>query len=162
VQAESGVVIALDQCLKYERTLEACYRGNSIYFDRLRFERISWWYRLRRDEAQARGIALEYRINFFDEIPGANSFPIEIYQLKIAKDIWKPLQYFERLLGDAHEQYEAALRVSDPVTVKLLGCNLEQIEADIRRVEAKAARLSLIGPELYLAEHMHKDDFGCL
>jgi len=153
------VIAALDECLKWERTVAAClwaYRG---YFGRWRFHRLEHWFHCQARAACKRVEALCARIEQLDAIPGQAEYSFELVELGTADDIAKVWEYFEESLAGTRGQYEdaraACKAAQDGVSAKVCGRNQEEVEDSLCRVEAKAKKVELVGAAAYLAEHMH-------
>jgi bacterioferritin (cytochrome b1) len=156
-----GVVDALDQCLKYERTIQDCHEHYASYFARWRFHRLHDDFREFARDAGKRKRALMLRIHRLDTVPGNDRFDFDGETLSTAQDIDKVMEYFDTMYEDAREAYEQARKTckdaEDSVSHKLCGKNKEGIEHDLARIEAKTKRIALVGAPIYLGHHFHEE-----
>jgi bacterioferritin (cytochrome b1) len=157
------VLDALNECLKYERTLEDCAEQYRQYFRRWHFDRFECLFKRLAHAARQLKKDTMKRINKLDSIPANDRFDVEVDPIENAKeDTDKFIAYFDKLLEEARTCYEdgrkAAKDKGDSVSHKLMGRHKEEVEKMLARFEAKARRLALIGPQLYLAHHMHPEN----
>lgn len=157
-----GVIDALNAALKYERTIAACLRGYHEYFERWRFHRLKCWFKQQAKEACKRIDCLEDRINRLDTIPSNDAYEFDVEPVEVSSDIVKVWDYFLTMCGEARDEYEKSRGIckdaDDSVSAKVCGKGKAGVEDLLWRVEAKANKIKLIGPDLYLAHHMHEED----
>lgn len=153
------VIAALDEVLKWERTVAACLGAYHGYFRRWRIHRLEEWFHCQSHLACKRAEALCQRIEQLDAIPGQDQYRFDLVALDKAEDIAEVWKYFEESLAGTRDQYEDAKEAckgaKDSVSARLCGHNKEEVEDSLCRVEAKQKKVTLVGPALYLAEHMH-------
>ena len=155
------VIAALNECLKYEHTLVACQNGYRRYFKRWGLHALSKDMKCFRKESEKRRNDLMRRIFVLEGMPTADHYEFELTELDKPIDINGQIDYFLTMLGEARDTYEAAREaakeVKDSVSHKLAGRNKEGIEYQLAKFESKQKRVALVGPELYLAQHMHSE-----
>jgi bacterioferritin (cytochrome b1) len=165
VKADPAVIDALNECLKWERTLIGCFDGYYHYFRRWRIHRIADWMKAKRKHAFKRACKLETRINDLDAIPSGDGYGFDLEPVTAAGDLVGVFEYFAGGEGqpgtlpearDAYEAVKAASKPSGDSVSRHLATRLKaRVEADLAHVEAKLNKIKLIGPEAYLAHHMH-------
>jgi bacterioferritin (cytochrome b1) len=156
------VIKALDECLKYERTLEDCHAQYRQYFKRWAFHRMAQDFRGFTRWARHRKYHLMTRINQLDTIPGNDRYKVEVVPVNKAGDVKDVMKYFEATYEEARVAYDrardAARDASDTVSAKLCGAHKAELECDLARVEAKLKRIEIVGAGAYLAHHMHLEN----
>jgi bacterioferritin (cytochrome b1) len=161
MKAGPKVIAALDECLKYERTLAGCCGAYHQYFQRWRIHRLEKWFDWNRDAACHRAESLADRISVLDAIPGQDHYDFEVEEIEDANDISKVWDYFETMLTEARDEYEkaagAAKDAGDSVSAHVCGHNQVAIEEMLGRIEAKQFKVKIVGAVEYLAHHMHNE-----
>ena len=156
-----GVVDALNECLRWERTLAGCFQGYHEYFERWHFTRLKRWFKRHACAARGRVDDLEDRINDLDTVPGQAAFAYEVIPVNKADDISKVWAYFNESLEDARDAYErtrkACKDAGDSVSAGLCKRGKAGVEDSLIQVEEKVNKVKLIGAVAYLAHHMHPE-----
>jgi bacterioferritin (cytochrome b1) len=156
---EDSVIDGLQACLKYERTLEDCAEQYHQYFKRWRIFGIMKDFGKLAKRARQSKKALMARLNDLDTIPSQDRYPIEVEPIDKASSITRYMDYFYDMAVEALGAYESAqgecARTGDSVTSGILGELKCKQDALLRQFEAKLKKVALVGPELYITEHMH-------
>jgi hypothetical protein len=154
------LIAALDEALKYERTLADCFAGYHAYFGALRIHRLERWMAWNACESRKRCDALQLLICRLGAMPSADRYEFDLVELADADRIGDVFDYFETTLSEARAAYAAA---GDAARAEgcaeaghLCGEHQRAVEDTLRRIGAKAGKVKLIGPEAYLAHHMHE------
>jgi bacterioferritin (cytochrome b1) len=159
MKAGKGVVDALNECLRRERALADVFEAYHEYWERWRFHRLCRWSKQLRSYARDRIDAIEDRIERLDSEPTFDRTPWEFVPVEDAEDISKVWGMVLGLLEDAAECYEegrkACKDADDTTSAKVCTSGRKGVEDAVWRVEAKINKVHLIGPERYLAHHMH-------
>lgn len=158
--ADEGIIEAINACLKYEHTICACQFGYERYFLRWGFHGLMVDFERWCTDTKGRIVTLVDRSLQLGEIPAHEMWPFDVEPVDKASDINKVWTYFTNMLVETNDTYDNGLVVTgargDSVTGGILGANRAGIQCQLAKFESKAKRVELIGPELYLAEHMHK------
>jgi bacterioferritin (cytochrome b1) len=162
VNGDPDVIKALNLALKWELTLAGCYCGYHEYFERWKIRRLAKWFGHKAKRAGKRADKLMDRINALDSVPKQAAFVFDVEPLDEAKDLIEVFAYFagdKGTLPAAAAAYEAAhaaaTEAEDGVSASLahrLKCGVEH---DLAHAEAKLNKIRLVGPEAYIAHHMH-------
>ena len=159
MKADPAVLDALNECLKWERTLAACLRGYHEYFERWRVHRTARWFADEVATTCARIDALCDRIVRLDSTPSQDAYEFELVEMDSAEDIKDVYGYFLTTLDGARSAYETARGackdVDDSVSAGVAKRGKTGVEDVLERIEAKLKRIDWVGPELYLAVHFH-------
>ncbi len=159
MKSSPEVITALNNALKYEHTIIACQLGYQKYYKRWGFHELWLDFKHFREESECRRNQLVQRIFRLEGMPTAEHYEFELETLDVAADVEKEIDYFLNMFMEARQVYENGRETckesGDSVSHKLMGRNKEGIEYQLVKFESKQKRVSLIGPELYLAEHMH-------
>lgn len=159
MKADKATIQALNDCLRRERTLVDVFAAYHEYWERWRFHRLCRWARQLRNLARDRVDALEDRINRLDAEPTFDRDGWDFQPVEEADDIARVWGKIQGLLEAARECYEGGRSAckdgGDAVSAKVCSRGQEGIEDALWRVEAKINKVHLIGPEMYLAHHMH-------
>lgn len=161
MKADDKLIDALNECLKYERTLCGCFGGYHAYFARWRFHRLEAWMAWNAAAACKRAEALELHVRWLDATPSTDHYDFELVEVERAGDITGVFDYFRRSLDETAAAYvtasSAAKDDGDATAKHLCGDHQRAVEDVLQRIEAKLNKVELIGPELYLAHHMHAE-----
>jgi len=161
VNGAKPAIEALNDCLKYERTLQDCCQGYWLYFSRVRVHRLEKWFEWYHGAAMKRAQALELRVRWLDGTPSTDRYEYDVETVDLAEDIRKVFDYFDAMLNEARDQYEKSAGIckdsEDSVSAKLCGKNQEEIEDMLQRIEAKEWKVKVLGPVEYLAHHIHEE-----
>lgn len=158
------ILLLLAECLKYERTICACFGGYHAYFSIIRIHQIEEWMGWCRDAACKRVDALEKEIFRLGGMPVNEAYEFELVMLERAEDILDVWQYFDRMISEAIQVYarsSGVLGTSAPdsigtaTTGAICGAHQVFLEDTMVRVKAKQTKVKLIGAAQYIAEHMH-------
>jgi bacterioferritin (cytochrome b1) len=161
VKGNPDVVAALDESLKYERTLADCFEQYWLYFARERIHRLRDWMLIEKEAACKRRIALMERIYRLDQVPGNERYEIEVEPLEDADGIKDVVGYFvtavTEAIAAAKAGRDACKDADDHVSAGVLAHGQEELEDCLWRLEAKQFKIQMVGATEYLAHHMHPE-----
>lgn len=161
MKANPKLITALDEALKYERTLADCLAGYHAYFARWRFHRLEKWFDWNACASRKRCDALQRHICELGSVPSADRYEFELQALGESKNIIDVFDYFNTSLSETASAYASAKGEAkdgeDATGASLCGEHQREVEDVLQRVEAKINKVRLIGPDLYLAHHMHAE-----
>lgn len=155
------LIDALQECLKYERTLADCFAGYHAQFAALRIHRLERWMGWNTDAARKRCDALQLLICRSGALPAADRYEFDLVELGDDADrIGDVFDYFKTSLSEARDAYRAAhsAAADDGIACAAHLCGSQQceIEDTLSRIEAKINKVLMIGAATYIAHHMHE------
>lgn len=150
---DKSVIVALNECLVYERTAIEGVHDQEHAFERQHYKKLSKWFNARVADARKKRRRLLRRIFELDDIPDLTS-ELYLVTLDVTAAFKAYLDSANATLDCYIKGIDVAESVKDYATVCVFYKNMKTTSCLIAKTEAKLRQIESIGKPEFLAEKM--------